>query len=64
MNIKLKSARGEPASATATTLTLDAEPTGEELEAMRQEELRKQEQRRQELEAQELVRLQAAKLQR
>ncbi|MFC0679709.1 PilT/PilU family type 4a pilus ATPase [Lysobacter korlensis] len=61
LNIKLKSARGEPAVAAATMLTLDAEPTGEELEAMRQEELRKQEERRRELEAHELARLQAEK---
>ena len=58
LNIKLKSRRGEPATATAASLSLHEEPSGEELERMRQEELRKQQETR---EALELARLQAAK---
>ena len=61
LNIKLKSARGEPETSVASTLTLDAEPTGEELEAVRQDELRKQEERRRELEESELARMQREK---
>lgn len=59
LNIKLKSKRGEPEIATGLSLTLDAAPTGEELEAIRQEELRKQQETR---DALELKRMQAAKL--
>jgi twitching motility protein PilU len=59
--IKLKSSRGEPAAAAGMSLSLHEEPSGEELEAMRQEELRKQEERRRELEEQELAQLQADK---
>ena len=58
LNIKLKSRRGEPATAAAASLELHHEPTGEELERMRQEELRKQKEKRDEL---ELAQLQAAK---
>jgi twitching motility protein PilU len=58
LNIKLKSRRGEPATAVAASLSLHEEPTGEELERMRQEELRKQQETR---DALELARLQAAK---
>jgi twitching motility protein PilU len=58
LNIKLKSKRGEPASAAATSLSLHQEPTPEEVEALRQEELRKQQAKR---DALELERLQAAK---
>jgi twitching motility protein PilU len=59
--IKLKSARGEPAAAEGISLSLHEEPSGEDLEAMRQEELRKQDERRRELEEQELARMQADK---
>jgi twitching motility protein PilU len=58
LNIKLKSQRGEPANAAATSLSLHQEPTPEEVEALRQEELRKQQEKR---DALELERLQAAK---
>jgi twitching motility protein PilU len=58
LNIKLKSRRGEPATAAAASLELHHEPTGEELERIRQEELRKQQEKR---DALELERLQAAK---
>ena len=58
LNIKLKSKRGEPASAAATSLSLHQDPSPEEVEALRQEELRKQQARR---DALELERLQAAK---
>jgi twitching motility protein PilU len=58
LNIKLKSRRGEPATAAAASLELHHEPTGEELERVRQEELRKQQEKR---DALELERLQAAK---
>jgi twitching motility protein PilU len=58
LNIKLKSRRGEPATAAAASLSLHEEPSGEELEKMRQEELRKQQETR---DALELARLQAAK---
>ena len=58
LNIKLKSQRGEPTGAVATTLELHAAPTGEDLDRMRREELRKQQEKRDEL---ELAALQAAK---
>ncbi|MGN6512354.1 MAG: PilT/PilU family type 4a pilus ATPase [Lysobacteraceae bacterium] len=58
LNIKLKSRRGEPAAAAAASLSLHEEPSGEELERLRQEELRKQQETR---DALELARLQAAK---
>lgn len=61
LNIKLKSQRGEPSTSPAAALTLDVGPTGEELEAARQDELRKQAERRREIEEQELARLQADK---
>src|SRR5512139_4094213 len=45
LNIKLRSTRGEPASASSMTLSLDHDPTPEEAaeETKRQEELKKQE---------------------
>ena len=54
--IKLKSQRGEPASASGPTLSFDKEPTPEEVAALREEEQRKQAQRRRELEDAELER--------
>ena len=54
--IKLKSQRGEPASASGPTLSFDKEPTPEEEAALREEEQRKQAQRRRELEDAELER--------
>lgn len=57
--IKLKSRRGEPAGAAGTTLTLDAAPSPEEVEAMRREELRRQQEKRDQM---ELERMQREKL--
>jgi twitching motility protein PilU len=62
LNMKLKSARGEPASAAGgMSLSFDKEPTAEELEAKRAEELLKQQQRRRELEEQQLEKLRQEK---
>lgn len=58
LSIKLKSQRGEPASAGGLTLSLDEAPTPEKVEAIRREELRKQQEKRDQM---ELERLQAAK---
>nr|WP_295773302.1 PilT/PilU family type 4a pilus ATPase [Rhodoferax sp.] len=52
--MKLKSKRGEPATACGPTLSFDKEPTPEELEAMREAERVRQQQRKRELEDQEL----------
>ena len=60
LNIKLKSQRGEPATAAATSLSLHQEPTPEEVEAMRQDELRKQQEKRDALELERLVAAKAA----
>jgi twitching motility protein PilU len=60
LNIKLKSRRGEPATATAMTLELHEAPSPGEVEAIRREELRRQQEKRDQL---ELDRLQAAKQQ-
>jgi len=57
LNIKLKSARGEPASAAGMSLSMEELPSPEVLEALRREELRKQEERRRELEDQQLAKL-------
>jgi twitching motility protein PilU len=54
--IKLKSKRGEPATAGGPTLSFDKEPTADELKALREEEARKQALRKRELEDQELER--------
>jgi twitching motility protein PilU len=64
LNIKLKSERGEPAGAAATSLSLhqdEPEPTKEEIEAKRAEELRAQQVKRRELEEQQLAKLQEEK---
>jgi twitching motility protein PilU len=52
--MKLKSARGEPATASGPSLSFEKGPTPEEVEALRLAELEKQRQRRRELEDQEL----------
>ncbi len=52
--MKLKSQRGEPATAGGPTLTFDKEPTPEETAALREAEKQKQQQRKRELEDQEL----------
>jgi len=54
--MKLKSKRGEPATASGPTLSFDKEPTAEELEALREAERVKQRQRKRELEDEELER--------
>ena len=54
--IKLKSRRGEPATASGPSLSFEKEASPEELAAMRQVEMEKQQQRRRELEDQELER--------
>ncbi len=62
LNMKLRSKRGEPESAASgPTLSLDHEPTAEELEALRNAEQLKQQQKRRELEDQELQKLRQAK---
>ncbi|HEX6793273.1 MAG TPA: PilT/PilU family type 4a pilus ATPase [Casimicrobiaceae bacterium] len=55
--IKLKSARGEPANASGLTLTLDGEPSGEELEAQRADELAKQQEKKRDLEQARIAQL-------
>ena len=60
LNIKLKSRRGEPASADASSFELKHEPSAHETELMRREELRKQQDKRDQI---ELERLQALKRQ-
>jgi twitching motility protein PilU len=61
LNIKLKSERGEPASASGMSLSFDKEPTPEEIEAIRKEELRKQHEKRRQLEDEELAKLNSEK---
>ena len=57
LNIKLKSARGEPPMAAGAVLTMQEEPTAEELREIRRQELLRQEERRQELEAAQLAKM-------
>ena len=64
LNIKLKSERGEPASAGPVSLTIDHGPSEEELEAIRKEELQKQKEKRRLVEEKQLAELQALKDQR
>lgn len=63
LNMKLKSKRGEPEQSTfgGLSLSIDQEPTPEEVEALRHEEMLKQQQRRRELEDEELARLRERK---
>jgi twitching motility protein PilU len=61
LNIKLKSDRGEPASAAAVSLSIDHGPSEEELEAQRLEELKKQKEKRHLQEEQQLAKLQEMK---
>ncbi len=50
LNMKLKSVRGEPASASGgMSLSIDKSPSPEELEAQRAEEMVRQQQKRREL---------------
>ncbi len=55
--IKLKSRRGEPASDSGMTLTIDTGPSPAEIEAQRREELARQEEQRRAFEEKELERL-------
>jgi twitching motility protein PilU len=61
LEIKLKSARGEPASATGVSLSFDKGPTEEELAALREQELKQQQEKRRQLEEQQLAQLQEKK---
>ena len=63
LNIKLRSARGEPASASGIALSLDEEPSPEEIEAIRQEELKKQQEKKRLMEEAELAKLKQEKQQ-
>jgi twitching motility protein PilU len=63
LDIKLKSARGEPASVAAVSLSFDKGPSEEELEAMRQQELKQQQEKRRQIEEQQLAQLQEKKRQ-
>jgi twitching motility protein PilU len=57
LNIKLKSARGEPASAAGLSLSLHHDPTPEEVEEIRDKELRAQNDKKRAIEQQQLDRL-------
>ena len=61
LNMKLKSARGEPAAIGGVELTFDKALTDEEVEAMRAEEMLKQQQKRRQLEDEQLAKLRQAK---
>ena len=61
LNMKLKSARGEPAAIGGVELSFDKALTDEEVEAMRAEELLKQQQKRRQLEDEQLAKLRQAK---
>jgi twitching motility protein PilU len=62
LNLKLKSARGEPATAGGVELTFDKPLTEEEIEALRAEELEKQRLKRRQMEDEQMARLRQAKL--
>jgi twitching motility protein PilU len=64
LNIKLKSKRGEPASAGAMSLSLHQEPSAEELEQKRQEQAKKAEEKKRELDEEQLKKLQEEKKKR
>jgi twitching motility protein PilU len=64
LNIKLKSKRGEPASAGAMSLSLHEEPSAEELEQKRQDEMKKQHDKKRLLEEEELKKMQEEKKRR
>ena len=62
LNIKLRSAKGEPESATAgIALSIYNGPTPEETEAIRQEELQKQQEKKRQMEEAELAKLKQEK---
>jgi twitching motility protein PilU len=64
LNIKLKSRRGEPASAEGMSLSLHEEPSADELEKKRQEEAKKDEEKKRQLEEEQLKKLQEDKKRR
>ncbi len=57
LNIKLKSSRGEPPMAAGEAMTMEEQPSDEELRELRREELLRQEERRCQLEAEQLARM-------
>jgi len=57
LNIKLKSARGEPSSTASVALSMHADPSDEELQEKRREEMLKQQERKQQVEQQRLKQL-------
>ena len=57
LNIKLKSARGEPSSTASVALSMHEEPSDEELQEKRREEMLKQQERKQQVEQQRLKQL-------
>jgi twitching motility protein PilU len=61
LNIKLKSARGEPPVSAFMSLALDEEPTPEQLEEQRHEEMLKQQETRRRLEDEQLAQLREKK---
>jgi len=60
LNIKLRSPRGEPATSSGLTLSIDAEPTEEE----RRQEMQRQQVRRRQVEQERLVKLDAERKQK
>ena len=61
LNIKLKSARGEPPSTASVALSMHEEPSAEELQGKRQAELLKQQEKKRQVEQQRLTQLQLEK---
>jgi twitching motility protein PilU len=61
LNIKLKSERGEPPASNFMSLSLDEEPTAEELEEQRHQEVQKQQEARRKLEDEQLQQLREKK---
>jgi twitching motility protein PilU len=57
LNIKLKSARGEPVAAAGVALALHEEPSEEEIAELRRQELARQEKKRRELEDLQLAKM-------
>jgi twitching motility protein PilU len=63
LNIKLKSPRGEPSTASGVSLSMHEEPSAEEIEAKRQEELAKQAENKRKHDQQLLEKMQQEKKQ-
>jgi twitching motility protein PilU len=59
--IKLKSARGEPATASGLSLTIDEAPAGEALEQQREQELAQQREKKRQVEQERLAQMHAEK---